>query len=278
MTTSAADLGPAVAEHVGWLRLRELSPKTISLRLLALDLVVRHACKPVLDITADDLDSWQRACAATLKPRSRYGYNTQLKGFYRWALAEGHVGEDPSVVLVDPKLTRLRAKPISERDLTTALTSVPAVVRVWILLAAYCGLRASEVACLQREDVRDDETPPTLAVFGKGRKRRDVPLHPRALAGLQEYGMPASGPLFPGPDGEPVTGRYLSGTANRHMHRAGVRASFHCCRHRFASRLYRLTRDPILVRDMLGHEYLSSVEIYVDSDKAAAAYDRVSTL
>jgi site-specific recombinase XerD len=270
---------PLLAEHASVMALQELSPGTVQLRMSVLRSLARFVSPtPLLEVTERDLNGYQRALlggvngGAALRAESRRSYVCQLRVFYGWALDEGLIDKDPSRVLIIPKVPRGKPHPISEADLQRALAEAPPMVRVWLVLAAGAGLRAMEVAGLRREDIQDRAGTPHLVVRGKGSKTRIVPLSGWVLAELQSYGLPASGPLFwGGRTGAPVTAHAVSETTNRFLHRIGMPATIHKCRHRFATRLHRATRDIRLTQEMLGHVNLSTTAVYVDFDRDEAA-------
>lgn len=242
---------------------------------MAVRLLERHAGRPAESLGEDDLDAWQGSMGL-LSPATRRSYVSQVTCYYRWLLAEGHVPADPSRVLVRPHVPRRRPRAFPEAALARALAVVPPVVRVWLALAAYAGLRASEIAGLRREDILDYLPRPVLRVVGKGDKEREVPLSPGLWKTLLDFGLPRRGPLFLRADGRPETGKHVSATANRHLHRMGIRETIHKARHRFASRsLDNGTRLHVLM-DWLGHDSLASTQAYLepavtDADAAAVA-------
>jgi len=276
----SADLGPAVAEHVAWLRLRGLSERTIGLRLTALAQLAGHiAPTPLPAASSGQLDSWQRSLANggrdtgpdrtgpgrpradTLKAKSRATYVEQVTQFYRWAHRTGRTAQDPSTVLVMPRVPKRRPHPMAEADLSRALGAAPPLIRVWLLLAGYAGLRAGEVAGLTREDL--DAVPGMLRVIGKGDKERFVPLAPLVLAALVAFGLPAAGPLFPG-----VTAKTLSARCNRWLHQFGIRESVHSLRHRFGTEFYQATKDIRATQELLGHASVVTTQVYTLPDAA----------
>lgn len=100
-----------------------------------------------------------------------------VQEFYRWALAEGLIGVDPTGRLVRPKIPRRLPRPIGEEQLLRAVLTATPRVRAWLVLAGWAGLRAMELAALRREDVLEDAAPPLLIVRdGKGQVGRAVPL------------------------------------------------------------------------------------------------------
>jgi integrase/recombinase XerD len=136
------------------------------------------------------------------------------------------------------------------------------MVRLWLVLAAFAGLRASEIAGLRREDVRDDADLPHLLVRGKGGRERVVPLGPNPLGELLAFGLPRRGPLFRQPSGRPVTGKYVSQSCNRWLHRLGIRESIHKGRHRFATQVLDHGAHLRDLQELLGHETLAATAAY----------------
>jgi len=250
-----------LTDHVRWMRLRGMSPHTVRLRTLAVGLAERHAGKDAADLTEDDLDSWQGSLLV-LADRTRATYAEQVKGFFRWAHEAGKLPADPSVILIVPRRPKAVPHPISEADLERALRSLPAMVRLWLVLAAFAGLRAAEIAGLRREDVREDAGMPHLLVRGKGGRERVVPLGPNPLAELLAFGLPARGRLFLRTDGRPVTGKYVSQTCNRWLHRLGIRETIHKGRHRFATQVLDHGAHIRDLQELLGHETLAATAVY----------------
>lgn len=259
-----------LAEYVRWMRLAGRAETTIATRRIVLALLVRHAGKPLEELTEDDLFAWQ-CSLGLLAPATRATYLSHVAAFYRW-WAERHGGEDPSRVLVKPKVPRGLPMPIAEQDLARVLAAVPLDVQLWLSLAAFAGLRASEIAGLRREDVLDRALPPMLVVTGKGGQTRVVPAPPTLVEALNAFGMPARGMIFRRADGRPETGKHVSATCNRWLHRLGIRASLHKGRHRFATRLYRASGNDLrLTQELLGHASPSTTAIYTLVDPSAAA-------
>lgn len=268
----------AVDDHVADMRMKSLSPNTIHLRVLCLRrLAAFVAPTPLLQVTEAQLRRYQRAMVgdgmdrAGLAAETRRAYVCNLRVFYEWAFIEGLIGSNPAGVLIIPKVPRGKPKPMPEDDLTLALAGSTPRIRVWLILAAGAGLRAMEIAGLEREDVRDEASIPHLVIRGKGDRERLVPLAPWVLTALQEYGMPASGPLFSLIDGRPVEPKHVSNRCNKHLYTLGIRFSLHKLRHRFATQLYKSTRDLRLVQEALGHVSPATTVRYTDYDHDAAA-------
>lgn len=242
---------------------------------MAVRLLERHAGRAAESLGEADLDAWQGSLGL-LAPATRRSYVSQVACYFRWLAAEGEVQADPSGVLIRPRVPRRRPRAFPEAALARAMAAVPPVVRVWLALAAFAGLRASEIAQLRREDILDDLPRPLIRVIGKGDKERTVPLSPGLWKILLDFGLPSRGPIFRRADGSAETGKHVSATANRWLHRLGIRETIHKARHRFASRsLDNGTRLHVLM-DWLGHDSLASTQAYLeptvtDADAAAVA-------
>lgn len=262
----------ALTEHLEWMRLRNLSPRTIDARRDAIRRAARHLHVTPDDLrhaTRADLDAFQRELT-DLTARYRADYTGQVHRYYAWLHQTGRVTADPTSVFVQIKTPRGLPRPISEPDLDMALTLVSERVRPWLVLAAYAGLRAGEIANLSREDVQDTAAEPYLRVLGKGNKERLVPLSAYVTARLGP--LPSRGPLFPRRDGRAghVTAQLVSSVANRSLHGAGIPDTLHSLRHRFATRCYALSRDLRVVQELLGHSSPSTTAIYTQWSRPEA--------
>lgn len=260
--------------HLDWMRLRNLTPRTISARRDAIRRLARHLGCDVDDLPAvlpDDLDRWQRDLA-DLTARYRLDYSGQVRRFYAWCVTTGLCRTDPTCILVDIKTARGLPRPISEADLTMALELVTGRVRPWLVLAAFAGLRAGEIAALTREDMQDRATEPVLRVLGKGGRERIVPLSGYVAAELLAYPLPSRGPLFPRRDGRPghVTGQLVSSRSNRALHSVGIPDTLHSLRHRFGTRCYAVSRDIRVTQELMGHSSPATTAIYVQWCRAEA--------
>ena len=157
-----------------------------------------------------------------------------------------------------PRSGRTIPRPIGDDDLFAALETAPPRVRPWLVLAAWAGLRAKEIALLRRECVLDTLARPALLIATdatKGRNERIVPLSPFVVGELRAAGLPASGWVFRRQDGHygPNTPAKLSHLANRHLHGCGINATLHQLRHRFGTEAYRSGHDLRAVQELMGH-------------------------
>jgi integrase/recombinase XerC len=206
---------------------------------------------------------------------TRATYAAHLSSFYGWLVAEGHRPDNPTVRLVRPKIRRRQPRPIGDDRLAHAIANAGPTLRVWLLLAAYMGARACEVARLHADDV--DLQHRTVVLHGKGGKTRIVPLHPQVAAAL-----PATdGYFFPGRAGnDHVLPNTVSTRANHYLHGLGISETFHQCRHWFGTNVYRQSLDLRLTQELMGHEDPATTAGYAkwSPERAAAVLDALPTL
>lgn len=223
---------------------------------------------PILEATRHDVLAWLDS--RPLTHDSWRNALVHLRGFYRWALDEEYLEALPTARITPPRQRRGLPRPMPDADVARAIAAAPSsVMRAWLLLGVFAGLRCCEIAGLEACDVREEGT--LLVRHGKGRKERAVPLHPEVVAALVALPMPVSGPLFPAPDGRPVAPYVVSQGMNRHLHRLGIASTAHTLRHSFATKVYRATRDLRLTQEMLGHSSVATTQIYAACDPATAA-------
>lgn len=207
------------------------------------------------------LDGKRNRLGDPISARTRYGWVSTLHCFYRWAVHAGHAQIDPTMDIVRPKLRRTLPRPISDGDLSMAVTLAPPQVERWLVLAAYAGLRCAEIAGLERDQVLWDVG--LLHVHGKGGRERMVPMHPRVVDSLASWPMPRrNGPIFRRPQGGSWPPSHLSSTGGQYLRSIGVDASMHQLRHWFGSRTYRACRDIRVVQELLGHSDPATTAIY----------------
>lgn len=231
--------------------------------------------KGLLDATPADLAAWRASLA--VGDRAVVAYAGHVREFYRWCVAEGLITSNPAAGLPLPRLGRSLPRPIGEENLMDALATAPRRIRLMIVLAAWCGLRAREIALLRRECILETLTPPVLLVEAAavkgGRAERVVPLSPFLLEEIALAGLPASGWVFRRMDGRPGPNApwRVSQLCNRHLHRCGITDTLHSLRHRYGTQMYRSSRDLRMVQELLGHSDPATTAGYAAWDRAGAA-------
>jgi integrase len=147
----------------------------------------------------------------------------------------------------------------------------------------FTGLRVAELCALEVLDVDLDQGQ-VIVRQGKGGKDRIVPLPARLIEPLRAWiGQRTAGPLFPSPRGVRLSTRAVQKLIKRLAAAAGLpeankprRFTPHKLRHRYATNLYKKSKNLRVVQTVLGHESIATTEIYThveDDDLKQAVVD-----
>lgn len=179
-----------------------------------------------------------------------------LRGFLAWCRRRGVEHVDPTPLLDPIRLPRRMPSPVAVADLELVLEQAFGQERRAVMLAAFAGLRVSEIAALDHAEVRHDVG---VIVVRNGKGGRDdlVPMASRLAAELPEE---RSGRVFP----SWRTGATVSVHIRAAMRRAGVEGRAHDLRHTFGTECARLSGGNLWVTQrLLRHVAASSTERYV---------------
>jgi integrase/recombinase XerC len=254
-----------IAAHLEWCAQRGLRPEY--LRVLRATLVrITRDVGPLQLATEDQLADW--AGHLSVSAGARRTYLAHLSSYYRWLIWTDQRADDPTRRLIRPRLQRRLPRPVDPTHLRRALVLADRPVHTWLLFAAFCGLRAREIAGLEAEHIT--ETGALFVAEGKGGRQRIVPLHPKLWAEL-EY-APRVGHLFHDSHGRPVTAAQVSQRTNQFLHRNGIPETLHQFRHHYGTAVYRVSHDLRLTQELMGHSDPATTAGYAawEPDKAAA--------
>jgi integrase/recombinase XerD len=150
--------------------------------------------------------------------------------------------------------------------------------RALLLLAVQTGLRVSELVTLNREDLVLGAGSSHVRCQGKGRKQRLTPLRSRTATVLRNWQQERAGqpgqPLFPNARGGRLSRDGVEHLLAKHLATASVqcpglrnkRISPHGLRHTAAMDLLQHGVDRTLIALWLGHESVTTTEIYIHAD------------
>ena len=141
------------------------------------------------------------------------------------------------------------------------------------------GLRLAEACALNLADLNLQSG--WVAVTGKGRKQRHLPLTAQSIRALEGYlktrtAAPDETALFTGRTGRRLGARQIQKRLQQFAARHGSRhLSPHMLRHSYASHLLQNARDIRAVQELLGHSQLATTQHYtkLDFDHLARVYD-----
>lgn len=263
--TPATDEMPTgtLAQYAADMRTAQYSPVTIRDRIELLVRLARHIHPTaLLDATEDELRGFQ-STYAHLSPNSANVYTRHVRALYTWAYKRRLILRNTAEDLDVPRVPRGMPHPTSFDDLRTIFACTTGQLRMAYVLAAFEGMRRGEICRLHVRDV-ELEGVPTLLVNGKGGHQRRIPLLAPVLAELQQHAVRRGWVL--NIDGKPYPVEKLSIDSHTHLRGLGLRTTLHSMRGTFATNAGRLTKDPMLIRDLLGHQSVATTQIYMETD------------
>lgn len=241
-----------VAELEAHLARLGYSADTIKQRTL---LVASLGVPPSRATTEDVL----RVLHPALSSATRKTYLSSLRASFRELGNLGITRSDPTAGINTAPSGRTLPRPLAP-DALERLLAVEGVERSWTVLGCYAGLRAGDVARLYREDLVETSRGWALSLDGKGNVRSHVPAHPMVVDVIQSSGR-ERGSLWRMTPGALSSrwGVWAYGVL-------GYRVKFHQCRHTYGTRLYQLTNDLLVVRDLMRHASVATTQVYTRID------------
>ena len=220
---------------------------------------------------------------AGLETTSQARIISGLRAFFRYLLFEDIMDHDPTELLEAPRTGRKLPDTLSRQEVEALIAAVdlskPGGERNKAILETMygCGLRVSELTGLRLSDLHFDIG--FIKVKGKGNKERWVPVGRKAVAQVSGYIGYVRTQVKPQKGHEEFVflsnrGKKLSRVMIFHIikelaEKAGLRktVSPHTLRHSFATHLVEGGADLRAVQEMLGHESITTTEIYTHLDR-----------
>lgn len=209
--------------------------------------------------TATPADVERFLVSLEVSPQSRAYYASDLAAFYRWAVRMGHTTTNPLEGRENERRPRGVPRPIATGDLTMAIQLAPPRTRTMLVLMAFAGLRASEVAELEASDI--DRERGVLVVRGKGNKDRVIDMHPMVEGVLRDV---KRGPVIRAaiaPYG-PITPDTVSRVVSEYLRGLGINKTGHKLRHWFATETMDECGNIRVVQELLGHASPATTAVY----------------
>ncbi len=206
-----------------------------------------------------------------------------LRAFYKYLLMENIINADPTELLDSPKTGRKLPDTLSREDVETLLESIDRSTpegernRAMLETLYSCGLRVSELVNLKISDIFPNEK--YIRVLGKGDKERLVPIGRMALKHIDLYkdGVRTHIEIEKGEEdilflnrrGKRLTRVMIFTIIKGLVQKCGIKknVSPHTFRHSFATHLVEGGADLRAVQEMLGHESITTTEIYTHLDR-----------
>jgi integrase/recombinase XerD len=236
------------------------------------------------DITLKQLEAfikWINELGMTATSQARI--ISGLRSFYRYCVLEQISSQDPTVLMESPKLKRLLPDTLSFEEIEQIIAAIDlskaeGVRNKAIFETMYsCGLRVSELVNLRISNLYLDVG--FIKVIGKGDKQRLVPIGSSAIRHINIYkqnirnkqsiALGQEDILFLNRRGSGLTRVMIFLVLKQLVSKAGINkvVSPHTFRHSFATHLVEGGADLRAVQEMLGHESITTTEIYTHLDR-----------
>ena len=240
--------------------------------------------KNVDTISTDDLSNflvWLHELGILAPSQARI--LSGLKAFFMYLLLEGIITNNPAALLSSPRITRKIPDTLSIIDINKLIDAIDLSKaegmrnKAMIEVLYGCGLRVSELTTLRLSNLFLDIE--FLKILGKGNKERLVPIGAEASKFLQIYLTEARVhiPIKPGKEdfvflnnrGNPISRVMVFIIIKQLAEIIGLEKNIspHTFRHSFATHLIEGGADLRAVQEMLGHESITTTEIYTHLDR-----------
>ena len=234
--------------------------------------------------TTDDLERF--VCSLQdvgIQARSQARIISGVKRFYKFLRMEGYMETDPTELLLTPKIGRHLPEVLTTEEIDRMIDAIdmskPEGQRNRAIIETLygCGLRVSELVGLRLSQLFIEEH--YVVVEGKGNKQRLVPISPVAVEQIclyleqtRSHQVTQRGSediLFLNRRGAMLTRQMIFHIVKQLCELAGVRKviSPHTLRHSFATHLLEGGANLRAIQQMLGHESITTTEIYVHIDR-----------
>lgn len=222
--------------------------------------------------------------AKVLHPRSQARLISSLKGYFNYLVFEDLRPDNPLTLMESPKIGRYLPDTLSVTEIDALIGAIdlghPQGERNRAMLETLygCGLRVSELITLRLSDLHFDQE--FIKVTGKGDKQRIVPIAPSTMKFINIYVQEVRNHLeietayrdtvFLNRRGKGLTRAMVFTIIKDLAERAGIhkKVSPHTFRHSFATHLLEHGADLRAIQQMLGHESITTTEIYTHVETA----------
>jgi integrase/recombinase XerD len=209
-----------------------------------------------------------------------------IKAFYKYLLFEEEIATDPTELIEGPKIGRKLPDTLSYQEIEKLLEAIDLSPpeggrnRAMLEVLYSCGLRVSELVNLKINNIYFDSG--FLRVIGKGNKERLVPIGRDAMKYVKIYMEEIRGKyphkpaqkgfepyIFLNRNGKKLTRVMVFTIIKNLAKKASIEKTIspHTFRHSFATHLIEGGADLRAVQEMLGHESITTTEIYTHLDR-----------
>lgn len=242
--------------------------------------------KDLLLVDKKDIEKYIRSLNKSSKTISHV--ISSLKSFYNYYMRMGNIKSNPTDEIDRPKIEKKIPEFLTLEEVSSLLNfevnnEFEARNKAILELLYSSGLRISELTSLELSNIDLDEC--LVRVMGKGSKERIVPLGDYAIDALKEYiyfyrpifNKNNSSYVFLNNRGGVLSRQFIFKVIKEECIKKGIRknVSPHTLRHTFATHLLKNGADLRIIQELLGHENLSTTQIYthLTNDKLKHDYE-----
>lgn len=236
--------------------------------------------KPADRVTDEELFEFVRELSKTgTKKTSLNRTISGIKAFYKFMVLENYIGQSPAERLETSAVPRSFPDALSHNEVMKIIDSMDLSLknatrnRAMIETLYGCGLRVTELVTLKISNLHFDEG--YITITGKGNKQRLVPIGGEAMKWINLYleerrtlkiNEKSRDILFLNNRGNGLTRVMIFLIIKKAAETAGIKKSIspHTLRHSFATELLKNGADLRAIQDMLGHESITTTEIYFE--------------
>jgi len=280
----------AIQDYQLYLKIeRGLSQNTLEsyardIKKLSLFLDTNEISISPIKIKEDLIQQFIYEIAKKVNPRSQARIISGLRSFFDYLIFENYRESNPTDLIEAPKIGRKLPDTLSEDEINELINAIDLSKSQGernrtILETMYsCGLRVSEVITLRISDLFFDEG--FIRVVGKGNKERFVPIHYRAQKYILSYSKDIRShlkiekkfedTLFLNRRGKGLSRQMIFMILKDLAIQINLnkKISPHTLRHSFATHLLKNGADLRAIQQMLGHESITTTEVYVHLDNS----------
>lgn len=286
MSRSIYDIGDVVKSYEAYLLLeRGLSSNTRENYVIDIYKMMSYLSDndvKLRDVTLNDLRLFMgQLHDLGIAARSQARIISGIKSFFKFLVLEGYIDENPTLLLEPPQYGKILPEVLTVEEVDAMIDAVDMTMNEGqrnraILETMYsCGLRVSELINLEVSKIFFEEK--FIIISGKGGKERLVPVSDSALFEIQEYLKQRSemtiksgeeNILFLNRRGHRLTRIMIFYIIKNCAELAGIKKNIspHTLRHSFATHLLEGGANLRAIQQMLGHESISTTEVYLHLD------------
>ena len=238
-------------------------------------------CTPI-EINEDLIQQFIYEIAKEISPRSQARIISGLRSFFDYLIFENYRASNPTDLIETPKIGVKLPDTLSEQEINSLISAIDLSKaegernRAMLETMYSCGLRVSELIHLKISDLFFEEG--FIKIVGKGNKERFVPIHSSAQNYIMLYmneirshlsikkGFEDT--LFLNRRGKSLSRQMIFMILKALAIKINLnkKISPHTFRHSFATHLLKNGADLRAIQQMLGHESITTTEVYVHLD------------